>query len=92
MELDRGFLFQITQRVVVNGMKTLASLVLRGILQWSVLGPLSLISFIKYMSEVVQSSIEMFAYDTSNFRLVNNPENAQLLRDDQDALGEWSNL
>ena len=85
MELDRGFLFQINQRVVVNGMKTLASLVLRGILQWGALGPLSLISFIKYISEVVQSSIEMFADDTSNFRPVSNPQKAQLLRDDLDA-------
>ena len=80
------------QQVVVNGMKSLVALVLSGIPQGSVLGPLLFICFINDMPEVVHSSIQMFADDTKIFRTVNNPEQAHLLQDDLDALEEWSNV
>ncbi|KAK2152848.1 hypothetical protein LSH36_316g05010 [Paralvinella palmiformis] len=44
------------------------------------------------ISEVVHSSINMFAEDTKIFRTVNNPEQAHILQDDQEALEEWSSL
>ena len=86
------FLFQRNQQVVVNGVKSLVVLVLSGIPQGSVLGPLLFICFINDMPEVVHSSIQMFADDTKIFRTVNNPEQAHLLQDDLDALEEWSNV
>ena len=86
------FLLQRNQQVVVNGMKSLIALVLSGIPQGSVLGPLLFICFINDMPEVVHSSIQMFADDTKLFRTVNNPDHAQMLQSDLDALEEWSNL
>ena len=86
------FLLQRNQQVVVNGVKSLVALILSGIPQGSVLGPLLFICFINDTSEVVQSSIQMFADDTKIFRTVNNPEQTHLLQDDLDALEEWSNV
>jgi len=90
--MDTGLLFQRNQQVVVNGMKSLVALVLSGIPQGSVLGPLLFICLINDMPEVVHSRILMFAGDTNNFRTVNNPEQAQLLQDDMGALEERSKL
>ena len=84
-------LFQRNQQVVVNGIKSLVAIVLSGIPQSSVLGPLIFICFIKDMPEVVHSSIQMFADNTKIIRPVNNPEHAQRLQNDLDALEEWSN-
>jgi len=67
------FLFQRNQQVVDNGMKSLVALVLSGIPQGSVLGPLLFICFINDIPEVVHSSLQMFVDDTKNFRTVNNP-------------------
>lgn len=92
MEVDKDFLLQRNQQVVVNGTKSLVVLVMSGIPQGSVLGPLLFDCFINDMPEVVHSSIQMFADDTKIFRIVNNPDQAQLLQNDLNALEEWSNL
>ena len=73
-------------------MKSLVARFLSAIPQGSVLGPLLFICFINNMPRVVHSSLHMFADDTNIFRTVNNPEQAQLLQDDLNALEEWSYL
>jgi hypothetical protein len=69
-------LLQRNQQVVVNGIKSIVSLVLIGIPQGSVLGPLLFLCFINDMPEVVQSCKQMFADDTKKFQTVNNPDHA----------------
>ena len=86
----QDFLVDRNQRVVINGMKSLPALVLSGIPQGSVLGPLLFILFVNDMPDVVKSHIQMFADDTKVYREVNNPPEAQLLQDDIDALEDWT--
>ena len=69
----QDFLVDRNQRVVINGMKSLPALVLSGIPQGSVLGPLLFILFVNDMPDVVKSHIQMFADDTKVYREVNNP-------------------
>ena len=93
METDRGlFISKKSPRSSQWHRVSLLVLVLSVIPQGSVLRSLLFICFIKDMPEVVYSSIHMFADDTKIFRTVNNPEQAQLLQDDLNALEEWSNL
>ena len=86
------FLQARIQHVVINGVKSLAALVLSGIPQGSVLGPLLLICFINDMPEVIQAFIQMFADDTKLYMEVNGPEDQQALQKDLTALEDWANL
>ena len=86
------FLQARIQHVVINGVKSLAALVLSGIPQGSVLGPLLFICFINDMPEVIQAFIQMFADDTKLYMEVNGPEDQQALQKDLTALEDWANL
>jgi len=84
----KDFLVDRNQRVVINGMKSLPALVLSGIPQGSVLGPLLFILFVNDMPDVVKSHIQMFADDTKLYRADQNE--ARQLQDDIDALEDWT--
>ena len=86
------FLQARIQHVVINGVKSLAVLVLSGIPQGSVLGPLLFICFINDMPEVIQAFIQMFADDTKLYMEVNGPEDQQALQKDLTELEDWANL
>ena len=86
------FLQARIQHVVINGVKSLAALVLSGIPQGSVLGPLLFICFINDMPEVIQAFIQMFADDIKLYMEVNGPEDQQALQKYLTALEDWANL
>ena len=80
------------QRVVVNGKLSFWSLVLSGIPQGSVLGPILFVIFINDLLDHIRGTVKIFADDTKIFRALHEPEDYSYLQDDQDRLVEWSQL
>ena len=68
------------------------SLVLSGITQWSVLGPILFGIFINDLPGLIRSTVKIFADDTKVIRALHNPEDYGYLQDDLDRLGEWSQI
>ena len=78
--------------MVVNGKLSSWSLVLSGISQGSVLGPIIFVIFINDLLDQIRSTVQIFAYDTKIFRTLHEPEDYSYLQDDLDRLIEWSQL
>ena len=77
--------------VVVSGVHSDIALVLSGVLQGSVLGPLLFILFINDLEMVVSSSrVSFFADDTRVSRLIGCTEDCLSLQTDLDNILEWS--
>ena len=79
-----------TQRVVINGYKSEWELVLSGVPQGSVLGPLLFLLFIDDLDDSLDSFLEKFADDTKIFREVNNNQDRNKLQRDLDELMKWT--
>ena len=73
LSLLKSFLSNRFQRVVLNGQCSNWSLVLDGVSQGSILGPLLFIIYINDLPEGLQSSVKLFADDTSLFSTVYDP-------------------
>ena len=86
LKWTKDFLLDRKQCVVVNGKLSSWSLVLSGIPQGSVLGPILFVIFIK------RSTVKIFADDTKIFRTLHEPEDYSYLQDDLDRFVEWSQL
>ena len=65
-------------------------MVLSGIPQGSVLGPLLFVIFVNEMPELVHSCILMFADDTKIFTEIHDEDDAKRLQSDLTALQDWS--
>ena len=70
----KDFLLDRKQHVVVNGKLSSWSLVLSGIPQGSVLGPILFVIFINDLPDLIRSTVKIFADDTKIFRALNDPE------------------
>ena len=88
----KDFLLDTKQRVVVNGKLSSWSLVLSGIPQGSVLGPILFVIFINDLPDQIRSTVKIFADGTKIFRALHDPEDYSYLQDDLDRLVEWSQL
>ena len=86
----RNFLLERRQRVVVNGKLSAWALILSGIPQGSVLGPILFVIFINDLPDVVTSMVQIFADDTKLFHSVHSPQHHVQLQNDLDNLVEWS--
>ena len=86
----RNFLLERRQRVVVNGKLSAWALILSGIPQGSVLGPILFVIFINDLPDVVTSMVKIFADDTKLFHSVHSPQHRIQLQNDLDNLVEWS--
>ena len=73
LSLLKSFLSNRFQRVVLNGQYSSWSSVLAGVLQGSILGPLLFLIYINDLPENLQSTVKLFADDTSLFSTVYGP-------------------
>ena len=67
-------------------------MVLSGIPQGSVLGPLLCIIFVNEMPDLVHSGILMIADDTKLFTEIHNEEDVKRIQTDLTALQDWSQI
>ena len=73
LSLLKSFLSNRFQRVVLNGQCSSWSSVLAGVPQGSILGPLLFLIYINDLPENLQSTVKLFADDTSLFSTVYEP-------------------
>ena len=78
-----SYLFGRKQRVVLQGVESQWNYIKAGIPQGSILGPLLFLIFINDIVTEIESSIRIFADDTSLFIIVDNPDvAAEILKAD----------
>ena len=87
-----AFLQNRTQEVVVNGSKSVASQVISGIPQGTVLGPILFVVYINDLLDSITSDGFMFADDTKIFRRITTRDDALKLQEDIGKLEDWSNV
>ena len=85
-----SFLCFRQQRVVVNGVKSDWALVLSGVPQGTVLGPLLFSLYINDISSDIESEIRLFADDCVCYREIKDEEDTMKLQRDIDRLGSWA--
>ena len=78
------------QRVVVDGVVSNWKLVLSGVPQGSVLGPLLFLIYINDLDDNITGNVLKFADDTKVFRKVNTDGDKQHLQNYRDKLVKWS--
>ena len=87
----KDFLGNRYQTVVINGKRSLFELVISGVPQGSVLGPLLFIIYINdLVKEVQHSTISSFADDTRASKSIACVEDVQKLQSDLDKIVHWS--
>ena len=84
------FLTYRRQRVVMNSAKSEWAIILSGIPQGSVLGPLLFLLYINDLPSVVQSHIKIFVDDTKLFSAIKDEYESEVLQNDLYLLDEWS--
>ena len=77
-------------RVIVDGEISNWKLVLSGVPQGSVLGPILFLIYINDLEDNISSKVLKFADDIKVFRKVTNDTDKQSLQDDLDKLVKWS--
>ena len=91
ISLLKSFLNNRFQRVVLNGQCSNWSSVLAGVPQGSILGPLLFLIYINDLHEGLESSVKLFADDTSLFSTVYDPNmSANQLNKDLKKNSEWA--
>lgn len=79
------------QAVVIKGEISEYSLVSAGVPQGSVLGPILFLIYINDIITDIQSTIKLFADDTSMYSFINNPtDQAFILNSDLAKINDWS--
>ena len=84
------FLMGRKQRVSVNGILSDWVIVLSGIPQGSVLGPILFVIFINDLPDMVKSTAKIFADDTKIFNRILNRDDHQQMQADLNYLVKWS--
>ena len=85
------FLYNGTQRVILNGQYSSWAKGEAGVPQGSILGPLLLLIYINDLSDNLASNPKLFADDTSLFSVVKNVDASNIdLNNDLEKIGEWA--
>ena len=81
-----------TQRVVVEGETSNAAQVKSGVPQGTVLGPLMFLLYINDIVDYIDSStrIRLFADDCLLYRVIQSPQDAEILQTDLNSLCDWA--
>lgn len=86
-----SYLSNRKQRVVINGCSSDWRKICAGVPQGSILGPLFFIIFINDIVTDINSSIKLFADDTSLYLIVDDPlDTSNMLNSDLNKIHEWS--
>ena len=85
-----NWLLNRTQRICINGIVSIWKLVLSGIPQWSVLGPLLFLMFINDLDLIIHNVLLKFADDTKICSRICNSDDVQKLQEDLNTLQEWA--
>ena len=86
-----SFLFGRTQKVVVDGQLSFATLIISGVPQGTVLGPILFLIFINDITFCISNSmIRCFADDTRIMRAISAYEDMAQLQQDLDKVVKWS--
>ena len=86
----QSFLTNRFQRVLLNGQTSEWFPVKVGVPKESILGPLLFLIFINSLSWNIESTVKLFADDTSLFSVVhNNNTSAEVLNRDPQKISEW---
>ena len=72
----QSYLFNILQRVVLNGQALLLRLIVTGIPQRSMLETLHFLIYVNDIPNVMKTNIKLFADDTYIFSIVQNKDNS----------------
>ena len=87
----KSFLSGRTQEVAVNGVLSSAALILSGVPQGTVLGPILFLVFINDITSCICSStLRCFADDTRMMRRISRESDVPILQADLDAVVKWS--
>ena len=92
LKLLQNYLADRQQRVLLNGVTSKWENIYAGVPQGSVLGPLLFLIYINDLPDnVTNSTVKMFADDTSIFSIVNCPKNSLLaLNSDLKVINDWA--
>ena len=87
----KAFLCNRSQKVAVDGCYSIIQLVLSGVPQGTVLGPLLFLIFVDDMSRVVKhSTLRLFADDSRLLKSINSPDDNAHLQEDLTSIIRWS--
>ena len=78
--------------MVLNGSSSRWVNVTSGVPQGSVLGPLLFILYVNDITDGLQSTLEMFADDSKLYRIIQTPEDVNILQEDLNFISNWSRL
>ena len=83
------FLTGRNQQVLIRGRKSSISILISGVPQGSVLGPLLFLIFIADLSEGVTSSILVYVDDSKSKQKVNKPEDVEIHQENLNKIYQW---
>ena len=85
------FLSNRTQEVVINGFSSFIAMVISGVPQGTVLGPILFLIFLNDMEQCIeQSTVGFFADDTRLSKSIAIADDSKLLQNDLDQVIKWS--
>ena len=89
-EISKDYLSNRYQSVVIKGQKSDLKCIPAGVPQGSVLGPLLFLIYINDIVNEIESTIKLFADDTSLSLALNDPDiRAEILNSDSDKIKNW---
>ena len=89
-EWIEDFLKDRKQIVKINGKGSKEEVMISGVPQGSVIGPLLFVIFINDLPDLVESILMLFADDSKIWKEINGTEDQEMLQKDLDTLKKWS--